>query len=93
MLVRLSELEPDEEGVVAKILGKGLIARRMADMGLTPGTRVRVLRKAPLGDPIEFEVRGYNLSLRRDEASLVLIDVARDERLLPRQNNASSAPT
>ena len=93
MLVRLSELEPDEEGVVAKILGKGLIARRMADMGLTPGTRIRVLRKAPLGDPIEFEVRGYNLSLRRDEASLVLIDVARDERLLPRQNNASSAPT
>ncbi len=93
MLVRLSELEPDEEGVVAKILGKGLVARRMADMGLTPGTRIRVLRKAPLGDPIEFEVRGYNLSLRRDEASLVLVDVARDERLLPRQNNASSTPT
>jgi len=93
MLVRLSELKPDEEGVIAKILGKGLVARRMADMGLTPGTRIRVLRKAPLGDPIEFEVRGYNLSLRRDEASLVLVEVARDESRPARQGHASSAPT
>ncbi len=93
MPVRLSELEPGEEGVVVKILGRGPVVRRMADMGLTPGTRVKVLRKAPLRDPIEFEVRGYNLSLRRDEASLVLVEVTRDRGHPTRQGRASRAPT
>jgi len=45
----------------------------MLDMGLTKGTEVTVVREAPLGDPIEFEVRGYNLSLRREEAHMILV--------------------
>jgi len=79
VLRRLSELRPGEEGVVTRIVGKGVAVRRIADMGLIPGTKVRVLRKAPLGDPIEFEIRGYNLSLRKDEANLILVEVTRSE--------------
>jgi ferrous iron transport protein A len=48
----------------------------MMDMGLVPGTEVRVLRMAPLGDPIEFEVKGYSLSLRKSEASKIQVEVA-----------------
>ena len=75
MLKKLSELKPGEEGVISKIIGSGIITRRIADMGLIPRTKIKVIRKAPLGDPIEFEVRGYNLSLRKEEADLVLVEV------------------
>ncbi len=47
---------------------------RMREMGLLPGTRVKLVRTAPLGDPLEIEVRGYHLSLRRDEAARIVID-------------------
>ncbi|RLE94357.1 MAG: ferrous iron transport protein A, partial [Thermoprotei archaeon] len=49
---RLSELEPGDTAVIVRIEGSGAVARRMADMGLIPGTKVKVVRKAPLGDPI-----------------------------------------
>jgi len=75
MLKKLSELKPGEEGVISKIIRSGIITRRIADMGLIPRTKIKVIRKAPLGDPIEFEVRGYNLSLRKEEADLVLVEV------------------
>lgn len=47
---------------------------RMREMGLLPGTQVRFVRAAPLGDPLEIEVRGYKLSLRRDEAAQIVVD-------------------
>lgn len=72
---KLSELRPGEKGVIIKILGRGKALRRIMDMGLTPGTEIKAVRKAPLGDPIEFEVRGYNLSLRKKEAELILVEV------------------
>ncbi len=78
MLRRLSELETGEECVVVEIRGKGPVARRIADMGIIPGARLKVLRRAPLGDPIELEVRGYNLSLRRSEADLIIVRVVRN---------------
>ncbi len=74
---KLSELSPGEEGVISKILGKSRALRRLMDMGLTPGSRIKVVRKAPLGDPIELEIRGYNLSLRKDEAELILVEVVK----------------
>ena len=77
MSKRLSELEPGDVAVIVRIEDSGAVARRIADMGLIPGTKVKVVRKAPLGDPIEFEVRGYNLSLRRNEAELVIVEVKR----------------
>lgn len=48
---------------------------RLLTMGLTPGTTIKVIRFAPLGDPVEIEVRGYSLSLRRDEAAALLVQV------------------
>ena len=51
----------------------GAVRRRLIDMGITPGAEIRMLKKAPFGDPIEFELRGYTLSLRKSEASLILV--------------------
>lgn len=56
---------------VVRINGSGPVRRRILDMGIVKGTEVEILRKAPLGDPIEFRLRGYNLSLRKTEAELI----------------------
>jgi len=64
----LKELKPGEEGKVIGIGEKGPTRRRIMDMGVTPGAIVKVIKVAPLGDPIEVNIRGYELSLRKDEA-------------------------
>jgi ferrous iron transport protein A len=65
----LDELEPGEGGVIARLGGEPSIMRRLMELGLVPGTEVQVVRRAPLGDPIELSVRGLHMSLRRTEAS------------------------
>jgi len=70
---RLSELEPGERGVVSKVVGDREVRRRLLDMGLTRGTEVIVVRRAPLGDPVEFLLKGYNLSLRKRESENVYV--------------------
>jgi ferrous iron transport protein A len=60
--------------VVRRLVGEGAIKRRIMDMGLTKGTEVFVRKVAPLGDPIEVTVRGFELSLRKDEAVNVLVE-------------------
>jgi len=65
----LDALEPGEGGVIARLGGDPSVARRLMELGLVPGTRVHVVRRAPLGDPIELAVKGVHLSLRRSEAS------------------------
>jgi len=78
MKVRLSEMKPGEEGVIAGILGGDpLTIRRIMEMGMVKGEKVKVIRNAPLKDPIEFEVKGYNLSLKRDEAETIIVEVKR----------------
>ena len=78
MRMRLSELKPGEEGIIVAIAGKNsILAHRMAEMGMTKGERVRVIRNAPLKDPIEFEVKGYHLSLKRVEAEMIIVEVQR----------------
>lgn len=69
----LSTLAVGEGGVVSKIEGDGSLKRRILEMGLVPGTEVRVERKAPLNDPVSVWFRGYELSLRVDEANAVFI--------------------
>ena len=59
---------------ITKITGEGVIKRRIMDMGLTKGTKVYVRKVAPLGDPVEITVRGYELSLRKADAELVMVD-------------------
>lgn len=75
MAKRLSELKPGESGTVLRVEGGRMIRRRMMDMGLVNGADVRVKRIAPLGDPMEFVVRGYSLSLRKAEAHAVHVEM------------------
>lgn len=74
----LRELRPGQKGKVTAIGTTGLMKRRIMDMGVTPGVEVRVIKTAPLGDPIEVNVRGYELSLRKEEAAQVYIEVSRN---------------
>ena len=64
----LEDLKPGEEGKVVSLGEKGPVRRRIMDMGITPGVNVKVIKVAPLGDPVEVNVRGYELSLRKTEA-------------------------
>ena len=67
----LRECAVGETVVVAKITGAGALRRRMMDMGITKGAEVTIRKVAPLGDPIEVTVRGYELSIRRSEAERI----------------------
>lgn len=69
----LRDLRPGEEGVVVTLGEKGPMRRRIMDMGVTPGVAIRVVKVAPFGDPIEVNLRGYELSLRKDEAQRIEI--------------------
>ena len=73
--IPLHDLPVGQRGIVVRVGGKGPSRRRMMDMGLVPGTEVEVVRVAPLGDPIEFTVKGYNLSLRKSEAKAIQVEV------------------
>lgn len=67
----LKEVKVGQSCTVAKLIGTGAVKRRIMDMGLTKGTEVHVKKVAPLGDPIELTVRGYELSIRKDEAASI----------------------
>lgn len=71
----LDRLQVGQRGVVVHVGSIGSVRRRMMDMGMVPGSEVRVKRVAPLGDPIEFEVKGYSLSLRKSEAKAIQVQV------------------
>ena len=71
----LSELKSKERGKIVKVGGRGGVHRRILDMGVVSGTLVEVQRVAPLGDPIEIRVRGYNLTLRKEEAANIQVEV------------------
>ena len=70
-----NEMVQGEQGTVKKVVAEGKIKRRLFDMGVTPGANVTFKKVAPLGDPIEINIRGYELSLRKDEADKVLMEV------------------
>ena len=67
----LREVEVGKTAKVSKINGEGKVKRRIMDMGITKGTEIYVRKVAPLGDPIEVTVRGYELSLRKDDAEMI----------------------
>ena len=70
----LKEAKIGETVTVVKLTGEGPVKRRIMDMGLTKGTLVHVQKSAPLGDPIELTVRGYELSIRKAEAENVIVE-------------------
>ena len=75
MQKKLNEFSVGEKGVVLKIEGEGKIRRRLFDMGVTPGAEIYLRKLAPLGDPLEITVRGYELTLRKAEAFCVCMEV------------------
>lgn len=71
----LRELAPGQSAVVTKVTTRGELGRRIRDMGLVPGTPIRVIGRAPLKDPVEIKLRGYNLTLRNNEADHILVEL------------------
>lgn len=69
----LNDVTVGNSVLVEKILVKGALKRRLMDMGLTKGTQVTVQKVAPLGDPIQIQVRGYELSIRKEEAQQIVV--------------------
>jgi len=69
----LNELRPGEKAKVVSIGTTGVMKQRILDMGVTPGVQVKLIKIAPLGDPVEITVRGYQLSLRKSEAALIQV--------------------
>ena len=67
----LKEVKVGETVKVVKLHGEGAVKRRIMDMGITRGVEVKIIKIAPLGDPIEVEIRGYNLSIRKGDAEKI----------------------
>lgn len=86
----LSDLAIGDVAVVRRIRGERRTTVRLLEMGLVPGTRVELRRRAPLGDPLELRVRGYALSIRRSEALGIEVDAA--ESVAPARDAAKVAP-
>lgn len=77
MKKKLSELSVGDVGVITEVNGDGRIRRRLFDMGVTPGAEVYLRKRAPLGDPLEVNIRGYELTLRKTEAEAVIMEVTK----------------
>ena len=70
----LSELKIGESAVVTAVGGEGILRRRLLDMGITPKTKLMVRKMAPLGDPIEIRIRGYEMTLRKEDAAKITVE-------------------
>ncbi len=70
----LDKMKPGQKGKIVRVRGAGAVSRRLVDMGVVRGTTVEVIKVAPLGDPIEVKLKGYNLSLRKEEATGISVE-------------------
>ena len=73
--MNLSELKTDRQATILSVGGDDKLAMRLMEMGITENEKISFLGAAPLGDPLEFEIRGYRISLRKNEASRICIEV------------------
>ena len=76
--MKLSELSDNDRGIIFKVRGRGAFRKRILEMGFVKGKEVKVIKNAPLKDPVEYEIMGYQVSLRRSEASLIDVVTSRD---------------
>ncbi|RKY23926.1 MAG: DtxR family transcriptional regulator [Planctomycetota bacterium] len=77
--VGLDEVKPGQKCKIVRIIGRSGVNKRIADMGVVPGTILEVQRVAPLGDPIDVKLKGYRLSLRKEEASKIMVELGQSE--------------
>lgn len=73
MFKTVDKLKPGEHGIVTELGSSGALRRHIIDMGITPGAVIIMRKAAPLGDPLEINVRGYELSLRKSEAKSIKV--------------------
>lgn len=71
----VNKLKNGEKGTVISLGCSGALRRRIIDMGITPGAVIKMKKSAPFGDPVQINVRGYELSIRRSEAAEILVEV------------------
>lgn len=76
----LGQAKKGEKVSVTKLNGEGAVKRRIMDMGITKGVEVFIRKVAPLGDPVEVTVRGYELSIRKEDAKLIDVVLTREEK-------------
>lgn len=69
----MAQLQPGQSGTVDTVGGEGAMHRHLLDMGLTPGVKVTLVKTAPMGDPLEIHLRGYSLTLRKDDAARITL--------------------
>ncbi|QWV96982.1 ferrous iron transport protein A [Geomonas nitrogeniifigens] len=74
--MNLARLKPGQKGTITSIGSIGPLKRRLMDMGVLVGEEIKVLKVAPMGDPIEVSIKSYNLSLRKKEAEGIAVEVA-----------------
>ena len=74
-ILTMDRLSVGQRAVITSVRGKGALRRRLLDLGLTPYTPVMIRKMAPLGDPVEIFLRGYSLTLRKEEASAIEVDI------------------
>jgi Fe2+ transport system protein FeoA len=77
----LKAVKPGTRVIVQKLTGCGRVKRRLMDMGIIPGTEMEVQKIAPLGDPVEIKFKGYNLSLRREEADMIIVETLSHQKI------------
>ena len=87
----LADLKIGQDAVLRTIGGQGELRHHLLDMGLTPGTEVTLRKVAPMGDPIEVELRGYELTLRLDDAAKIEVENVH-ETAPPRRGRAAQGP-
>ncbi len=80
--MRLSELKDNEQGVIVKVRGYGAFRKRITEMGFVRGKKVTVVKNAPLKDPVEYNIMGYEISLRRSEAALIEVEPVDDHHFV-----------
>ena len=85
MLKTADNLKPGEQGVVTQLGGSGDLRRHIIDMGITPGAVIIMRKAAPLGDPLEINVRGYELSLRKTEARCITVQTQPGQPMVGRR--------
>lgn len=74
-MATFNDMKVGDYAVIKNVAGEGQLRKRMLDLGLTKGCRLQLIRKAPLGDPIEIELRGFRLTIRKSEAEIIDLDI------------------
>ena len=87
--MKLSELKKGEHGQIIHVGGEGQLRRHFLDMGLIEGTGIEYMKTAPMGDPIEYRIWGYELTLRKDDAACIDIELV-DEKAMEQQYQKES---